>query len=109
MPKNPKKNFLVKHHCTPCDLFAGIGIGLLVIFIGVILYGIFLAPKKVTPELPKNTKPAALGEEGATCGGELRLPCKPGNTCKITDYAQGLGVCVKVNDNPGPTVPGGNN
>ncbi len=50
---------------------------------------------------PNNTAPQAispginLGEEGAKCGGEMRLPCKPGLECNAQN--QNEGTCVKSN------------
>ena len=48
---------------------------------------------------------AGLGDEGARCGGDLRLPCKPGNLCVVTDDLKREGVCVMITEHPAPVKP----
>lgn len=51
---------------------------------------------------------AGLGELGARCGGDLRLPCKPGLNCVIPHplMPTDTGVCSKVsNSEPGKVSP----
>jgi len=80
-----------------------------VVFVGLIAGLAFLFTlKKETakPSVPiQEQKRPGLGEEGATCGGKLRLPCRPGTLCVVNDDAAQTGVCVKVSDNPAPVVP----
>lgn len=57
--------------------------------------------------LPKANPQAGLGEDGAVCGGERRLPCRPGSICVITDTGTEEGVCVKGSADPGETKPYG--
>lgn len=67
----------------------------------------FLLKKQDQPTFsaPTVNPQAGLGQEGALCGGEKRLPCMPGNQCEITDELTNEGVCVRVTDNPGKTQP----
>lgn len=47
-----------------------------------------------------------LGELGAECGGEKRLPCKPGLNCVLTSPQSKQGICQKLIDvEPGKTEP----
>lgn len=49
---------------------------------------------------------AGLGEEGAECGGEMNLPCRPGLACLGAVSQQTTGVCTKVTDkDPGRIEP----
>lgn len=51
---------------------------------------------------------AGLGELGAQCGGDLRLPCKPGLNCAIPHplLPTDAGVCSKLSDQePGDVSP----
>ncbi len=68
-----------------------------IILISIVTFAYLLSRQK-SPAVPVVNANAGLGEVGAECGGELRLPCKPGNDCRITDAAAGKGVCVKVLD-----------
>ena len=36
-----------------------------------------------------------LGSGGATCGGDLLLPCKPGFICQLVDEKSHSGICIK--------------
>lgn len=48
---------------------------------------------------------AGLGELGAQCGGDLRLPCKPGLNCVVTGNDD-LGICSKISERePGSVSP----
>lgn len=84
---------------------------LIIMFIsGFLIYTLFFKTTDKTDETPVYNPEAGLGMPGAACGGELRLPCMPGNTCQITNVESSEGVCVHVTDNPGPAVPpAGNN
>ena len=82
--------------------------------IGVVLVGLIaglaflftLKKEAARPPVPAQEQPRpGLGEEGATCGGKLRLPCRPGTLCVIRDEATQTGICIKVTDNPAPVVP----
>ncbi len=55
--------------------------------------------------LPKVNPQTNLGEDGAICGGERRLPCRPGSICVITDTETEEGACVKGSADPGATKP----
>lgn len=49
---------------------------------------------------------AGLGEIGAQCGGDLRLPCKPGLSCVIMDKTSATGICGKLTEGiPGKIEP----
>lgn len=79
-----------------------IAIGI-VIIVAIFLFAFYL---------PKSNVPAStdggnleLGAVGAECGGEMRLPCKPGNQCKISEASTGKGVCIKVTDDVAPVQP----
>ncbi len=79
---------------------------LIITFIsGFLIYTLFFKTDIKTAEAPVVNPEAGLGMPGAACGGDLRLPCMPGNTCQITNVELNEGVCVHVTDNPGPAVP----
>lgn len=66
------------------------------------------APSKVQPTVePAVLNPqAGLGEEGAECGGEMNLPCRPGLACLGAVSEQTTGTCTKMTDkDPGRIEP----
>ena len=79
----------------------------ILIIIGFFTYLIFLQKQSnleyINP--PPIDPNAPLGDIGAACGGEMRLPCRPGNACLITDQESKSGVCVALTDNPKPVQP----
>lgn len=77
----------------------------LIIVAAIVFFSIYLPQLKNVRQTPAPTVTPGLGEIGARCGGELRLPCKPGNECRIADMAKNEGICVKVTNNPAPVKP----
>lgn len=54
----------------------------------------------------QNETTIGLGELGAECGGEKRLPCKPGLNCVLSAPQSTQGTCQKINNQlPGKTEP----
>jgi hypothetical protein len=80
-------------------------------FIGVSIVAGFLAYQFILKQqqnefrLPTENPEVGLGMEGAICGGKKRLPCMPGNQCKINNAETNEGVCVHVTDDPGKAEP----
>ncbi len=79
---------------------------LIVMFLfGFLTYTFFFKVDNKMNETPVYDPEAGLGMPGAICGGELRLPCMPGNTCQIINIELNEGVCVHITDNPGLIQP----
>lgn len=84
----------------------GIILGILVL-LAIILLAYALALRKQAGPKPAALNPqAGLGELGAQCGGELRLPCRPGLACVKNQESDATGVCTKISDEkPGKIEP----
>lgn len=70
---------------------------IVLILVALLAYGLTMRQQesqKVVNE-PQTKSEIGLGELGAECGGELRLPCKPGLKCSKTVQDESKGVCVK--------------
>ncbi|MBU2566100.1 hypothetical protein KKG46_00910 [Patescibacteria group bacterium] len=79
---------------------------LALILIAVLAYLITFELKLMNMPIPEVNPKASLGQEGAECGGEYKLPCMPGLGCLMVDEARSSGVCIKLTDkDPGKTVP----
>ncbi|HPN14723.1 MAG TPA: hypothetical protein PLF71_01210 [bacterium] len=84
-----------------------------VIMIVLLAYALSVSKPSVEPDvIPAAIKPAVfnpqagLGEEGAECGGEMNLPCRPGLACLGAATEQDTGICTKVTDkDPGRIEP----
>jgi len=69
---------------------------IVLILVALLAYGLTMSQQesqKVVNE-PPTTSEIGLGELGAQCGGELRLPCKPGLRCSKVQK-EPKGICVK--------------
>ncbi|MFA6099940.1 MAG: hypothetical protein WC750_03615 [Patescibacteria group bacterium] len=76
-----------------------------IIMIGVLAYGLALRKQATQSQSPTIQVPG-LGELGAECGGEKRLPCRPGLNCVKTTPRDATGICQKVSDQePGKVQP----
>lgn len=76
-----------------------------VIMIGVLAYGLALRKQSTQNQSPVIHVPG-LGELGAECGGEKRLPCRPGLNCVKAAPRDATGICQKVSDQePGKVAP----
>ena len=84
----------------------GIILGI-VVLLAIILLAYALALRKQAGPRPETFNPqAGLGELGAQCGGDLRLPCRPGLVCLKNQEADQTGVCTKISDEkPGKIEP----
>jgi len=81
-------------------------VGVIIVSIIAGLAFLFTLKKETAkPPVPIQQQQPGLGEEGAACGGKLRLPCRPGNLCVVKDDADKTGICIKVTDNPAPVRP----
>lgn len=70
-----------------------------IILVGVLAYGLTLKKLSNQAQAPVTQTPG-LGELGAECGGEKRLPCKPGLNCVKNRQEDSTGVCTKMSDKP---------
>lgn len=78
---------------------------IVIILMGVLAYGLALKKLSNQGQTPVTQTPG-LGELGAECGGEKRLPCKPGLNCVKTNPTDTTGICNKVsNQEPGKVAP----
>ena len=76
------------------------------ILIALLAYALTLLKQVMTSQSAVYNPQARLGELGAQCGGELRLPCKPGLNCVKNNPQDVTGVCTKVTDKePGKVEP----
>ena len=80
---------------------------IVLILVALLAYGLSMRQQESQEavNVPQTKTQIGLGELGAECGGELRLPCKPGLKCsKAGDDSKG--VCVKdIQIDPGKTEP----
>jgi len=81
-------------------------LGILVV-LAVLLLAYALSLRKQAGPKPETYNPqAGLGELGAQCGGDLRLPCRPGLSCVRNQESDATGVCTKISDEkPGKIEP----
>jgi hypothetical protein len=74
--------------------------------VAVLAYGLSLKKTQDVGRRTQDETTIGLGELGAICGGEKRLPCKPGLNCIFSRPQSTEGVCQKIsNEVPGKTEP----
>ena len=97
-----------KNKVNKWKVFTIISSVLALILVAVLAYLITLELKLMKIPTPEVNPEAGLGQEGAECGGEYKLPCMPGLGCLMLDKERSSGVCIKLTDqDPGEVKPRG--